>query len=109
MGSKKSPQEKKRRSYSKDRRNSYSENSKASRKNIPRRRAAKSRGVRRTVRQVLAAHAAESDVVDLKLAAVQPDEWRKTPDVPLGAWVRLKLAWRASLAARSPGQIPKPR
>jgi len=85
----KTPQEKKRLSLEKDRRNSYGENDKASRKNIPRAKSRVNRANRR------------GDTVALTGAIGEPDEtietdaedavegrrrkvWRKWPDRPLG-------------------------
>jgi hypothetical protein len=82
------PQEKKRLSLAKDCRNDYRENDKASRKNIPRRRAAKHRKFRRTLRQVVASHAnnaaPDADALQIAIKEVRPDIWQKTSDVPLG-------------------------
>ena len=89
MRQRKTPQEKKQLSLEKDRRNSYGENDKASRKNIPR---AKS-GVNRANRR--------AEAVDLTRVTGVPDEaldsaaqdalegrrrkrWRKWADEPLG-------------------------
>ncbi len=49
----KTPQEKKKYSYAKDRRNAYGENDKSSRKNIPRRKKAPHRANRRRAGQIL--------------------------------------------------------
>jgi hypothetical protein len=67
-----SPQEKKRLSYSRDRRNWYGENDKSSRKNIARRKR----------------------VVGERVASTQPGQWRKAPDVQLGVHIANALATR---------------
>lgn len=86
----KSPQEKKRLSYAKDRRNSYGENDKSSRKAIPARKAGENRKVRRITNQSLAllerlddvdASVAESS---LKQDIERVGGWKKSPDTSLG-------------------------
>lgn len=96
MRSRKSPQEKKRLSLGRDRRNAYGENSKASRKNIPRAKAHVNRANRRAdsvtltdalgVRDDELASRAE-DAVEGRRRKV----WRKWSDEPLAH----KLARRA--------------
>jgi hypothetical protein len=89
MDETKTPQEKKRLSYAKDRRNTYRENSKASRKSIP---LSKARAIRRERHAQDHALAVALDVVDSDaMAAVEntvrataPRTWRKDPDTPLG-------------------------
>lgn len=85
----KTPQEKKRLSLGKDRRNSYGENDKASRKNIPR---AKARVNRANRRGDTVALAGATGVPDETLDAAVEDAvqgrrrkvWRKVPDESLG-------------------------
>lgn len=66
-GEPKSPQEKKRLSLKKDRRNTYGENDKASRKNIPRSKAKSHRAVRHTAKddlhKLIAAGEEAADVI----------------------------------------------
>ena len=88
----KPPQEKKRLSYAKDRRNIYRENSKASRKNIPHSKALSIRSERHE--QNIALHAAltaetEEQLVAAELAVhtSEPRYWKKTPDAPLGEFL----------------------
>jgi len=86
---KKTPQEKKRLSYAKDRRNTYGENSKASRKAIPLAKARANRQGRHAQNHVLAtAVQLENDgdlaAVENLVRATEPRYWRKTPDTPLG-------------------------
>lgn len=101
----KSPEEKKRKSYENDGRNCFGENSKASRKNIPR---GKQRG-----------HMAERRVAgeNLRVLGPSPDEplaedvegaiktrtkeqrlkgFKKTPDLPLGEALERRERWRKS-------------
>lgn len=88
MRQKKSPQEKKRLSLEKDRRNSYGENDKASRKNIPRAKARVNRANRRLDSTALTEalgsvdETAEGQVED-KVKGRRPKAWRKWADEPL--------------------------
>ncbi|NJP30217.1 hypothetical protein FLW53_39710 [Microbispora sp. SCL1-1] len=101
-----SPQEKKRLSYAKDRRNDYGENDKSSRKNIRLSKKRPHRANRRLTSQVL--KAAEG-VVDVGIAAVgeerllrkRPKSWKKFPDAPLGKVVQLTLRRRMNLSGGS--------
>ena len=99
----KTPQQKKRQSYDHDRRNTYGENHKSSRKNIPRGKQRSHQDERRAVRQVLAgaqgdvasdvADAAQSDVLS-KGRQKKLSAFRKTPDRPLGVVVERRLQRR---------------
>jgi hypothetical protein len=85
----KAPQEKKRLSYEKDRRNTYGENSKASRKGIPVAKARANRAERHTQDHVLATavRLENSDgltAVENLVCGTEPRYWRKDPDTPLG-------------------------
>jgi hypothetical protein len=85
----KTPQEKKRLSYEKDRRNTFRENSKASRKGIPLTKARANRAERHAQDHILAAavHLANSDdlaAVENLVRGTEPRDWRKMPDMPLG-------------------------
>lgn len=82
------PQEKKRLSYDHDRRNVYGENSKASRKAIPLRKAKTKRAYRRHATQSLADAPRHPDLradnaPENRVLAIQPKRWRKVPDQPL--------------------------
>ncbi|QBS42033.1 hypothetical protein [Nocardia sp. CS682] len=97
----KSPQEKKQLSYAKDRRNIYGENDKASRKNLPRKRARVHRANRHRAHQDLLGatgpvDAQVSDAAETRLHARRPKAFWKHPDIPLGEYVRWKLARRPS-------------
>lgn len=101
MKRKKTPQEKKRLSYAKDRRNVYGENDKASRKNLPRKRARVHRANRHRAHQVLLGATASADLVmadavEQKLAGQRPHTFRKSPDLALGEYVQWKLTRRAA-------------
>ena len=102
----KTPQEKKQQSYENDRRNTYGENDKSSRKNIPRSKRISHQDERRSIRQVLigAQGGIADDVVDEtqsqalgKGRAMKLRAFRKRPDRPLGDVVRRKLRTRSEM------------
>ncbi len=101
-----SPQQKKRLSLRKDRRNTYGENDKASRKAIPANKARSHRAVRRTskvaVTEALVAESLRADTAQstLKTPRLQKGKWRKYPDTPLGKVVARQLKRRRHLSAR---------
>ena len=111
-----SPQEKKSLSYANDRRNTYGENDKASRKAIPARKAGENRKVRRKANQALNV----IDRLDDENAAVIESSlkqdlervggWTKSPDVSLAEYMevqaRLRL-WRSLSPNRQPDCDPK--
>jgi hypothetical protein len=86
----KSPQDKKKLSLKKDRRNSYGENDKSSRKNIPLSKALSHRKVRRKAASLehdwerIDESTAESRELTLVTARLQKGRFRKSPDMPLG-------------------------
>ncbi|GAA3090718.1 hypothetical protein GCM10017562_72110 [Streptomyces roseofulvus] len=87
-----SPQEKKRLSYLKDRRNSYGENDKSSRKNIRRNKRFQHTANRRHAQTALTTllgslDDARADAVEERMSGRRPKRWRKFPDAPLGAVV----------------------
>ncbi len=95
----KSPQEKKRLSLAKDRRNNYGENNKSARKGIPRRRAKGNRKYRRALKSGL------NDpefgvVVPAKAARIRKTSWKKWPDERLGEVIKKRLSKRKVLANR---------
>ena len=97
----KSPREKKALSLKRDRRNTFGENSKASRKAIPRRKQLSHMGERRAVSQILshlregAADANEADVfVKTTIVERKHKAFKKSPDAPLEVVVKNKLAKR---------------
>jgi hypothetical protein len=106
------PQEKKRLSYARDRRNNYGENDKSSRKNIPRSRAMMHRANRHRTRQVLgdakgAPDAAVEDGVEQRLLNRRPKKWRKWRDSPLSEIVEYKLRRRVRLGIDVPERAEK--
>ena len=96
----KTPQQKKRQSYEHDRRNTYGENQKSSRKNIPRSKQRSHQDERRSVRQVLvvaqggileeAADEAQSQALR-KGRIKKLKAFRKSQDRPLGEVVERRL------------------
>lgn len=100
------PQERKALSYARDRRNSYGENDKSSRRNIRRNKRIPNRADRHRERQVLSMAAgrvvpelAESAEVKLlaKKSMWSTKRWRKCADTPLAAVVEYALLRRARL------------
>ena len=98
-----SPQEKKALSYANDRRNTFGENDKASRKAIPARKAGENRKVRRKARQSVGVldHADEvaAEVVESSLRhdLERVGGWKKSPDAPLSDYIELQAhrrSWR---------------
>ena len=93
MRPQKTPQEKKRLSYEKDRRNNYGENDKASRKAIKKRKSWVNQSFRRTTKQTLK-HSLNADDefenVDSKIKEVKKKEWKKVPDIPLKEHLKKK-------------------
>ncbi|WP_067466966.1 hypothetical protein [Actinomadura macra] len=108
--SRKSPQEKKRLSYVKDRRNFYGENDKGSRKNIPRRRKQGHRAARHRASQVVrtalkAPAGLEDDEFERRLAGRPPASWwRKAADAPLAQVVEFQLRRRTTRGNADPVQ-----
>ncbi len=103
MSKVKTPKEKKRLSYEHDRRNTYGENQKSSRKNIPRSKQRSQQDERRSVRQTLVV--AQGDVVDEAIDEAQSQvlrrarikrlkAFRKSPDRPLGEVIERRLRRR---------------
>lgn len=110
----KSPQEKKALSYAHDRRNTYGESDKASRKAIPARKAEENRNSRRKAAQALGGVAtlddAALDVVEssLKHDIERVGGWTKAPDAPLSEFMALQAkrrSWRDLPPTR--GRKPK--
>lgn len=103
------PQERKRLSYLKDRRNSYGENDKSSRRNIRRNKAAVHSANRRHEHLVLAALAGIRDtggaeVVADRLFVKRPKRWRKAPDQRLAEAIEYVLERRVRLGIDDAGR-----
>jgi hypothetical protein len=93
------PQEKKKLSYEKDRRNTYGESPHSSRKSIPRRKAFRNRANRH--RQDLALRQLPNrideglaDQIESGVFHYAPKDWKKRPDKPLRVVVERKLEGR---------------
>ena len=96
----KSPQQKKRLSLQKDRRNAYGENAKSSRKSIPLSKALSRRKVRHAAKDAIG-HLVDSpeavaEVMESTLTKprLEKGRWRKSPDAPLGKVVEGNLQKR---------------
>ena len=76
------PKKKKEESLKHDRRNTYGENDKASRKSIRRRKQLVNQIYRHKVKQVLAPH--DLAAVEDSVAEIRRPPWKKSPDQPLG-------------------------
>lgn len=97
-----SPPEKKAARLQKDRRNTYGENSKSSRKNIPRAKVHEHHKARRGAHQDIAGLRGvitESFLEDVQAVTTKKSRphFRKTPDEPLGSVVTRKLQRRKKL------------
>jgi hypothetical protein len=110
-----SPPEKKTLSYAKDRRNTYGENDKSSRKNIRRNKRVPNRADRHREHQVLhaatgiavvdeVAERAEATLV-AKRSMWLTKRWRKLPDAPLADVVEGRLRRRARLGIDDPTTV----
>ena len=108
----KSPQQKKRESYLRDRRNVYGESTQASRRNIPRNKRYPKRSNRRAASTALATLRGGADLetaegVELRLLGKRQKAWRKTPDAPLGEFVEQRLRRRVALGLDQPSSAEK--
>jgi hypothetical protein len=98
-----SPQEKKKLSLQKDRRNSYGENAKSSRKNIPLSKAISHRKLRHAASQAAQVFERVSeDLVEslsstLTTPRLQKGKWKKSADLPLKKIVEGRLQRRQKL------------
>ena len=97
------PAEKKRLSYERDGRNTYGQSNKASRKAIPRFKAASKRAMRHNTKQIVAAAGRADEVLavtadrrlsDRTFEGLHPGK-RKDADTPLGETISLKKKKRA--------------
>jgi hypothetical protein len=97
----KTPQEKKRESYLHDRRNTYGENSKSSRRNIARNKRLRSRVERRLARTAfgpgVGLDVERVDDVEARVVRQRRRAWTKCPDEPLRKVVEEKLERRVEL------------
>jgi hypothetical protein len=99
----KTPQEKKRDSYTKDRRNAYGERGAHSRHSIRQRKREPNRANRRLATTLLATARGEVEVDDAgaiqsRIEGKNPKRWWwKTPDIPLKDWIEGRLRRRSRL------------
>ena len=100
-----SPQEKKRLSYERDRRNCYGESPHGARTSIPRQKALRNRANRRSQNHPLEAITGTTtpefvEEVESRIKHRAPRRWTKSPDAPLGSVVAGKLEDREVMRAR---------
>jgi hypothetical protein len=105
----KTPQEKKKLSYQKDRRNTYGESPHAARKSIPKNKRIQNRISRRAQEQALPSFPAPPDPeigdrIETEIRRKKPAAWKKSPDRPLGEVVKADWEYRAEKQARAPQQ-----
>ncbi|WP_270729665.1 hypothetical protein [Shimia sp. Alg240-R146] len=86
-----SPQEKKRLSYEKDRRDTYGENNKSSRKNVPRGKAIGNRALRRAGN---GGWIDDPDRAEDEFRKKAQSRFKKAPHAPLGDVVQAKISRR---------------
>lgn len=101
----KTPQEKKRLSLKKDRRNTYGENNKSSRTGIPLRKAKAHRRNRHRQDNLLHTlpDASNEDALvalENEIKGQAPNPWKKYPDTPLGETLERQQAWRETQEER---------
>ena len=106
----KTPQEKKRQSYLKDRRNTYAENSKSSRSAIRLHKRHVNQANRRAVHQAMSRAATGYDPeiaeqAESRLAGKRHKRWAKIPDTPLGEVVKKKLQRRVKSGIDHPVKV----
>ncbi len=102
------PQEKKALSYAFERRDTYGENNKSSRKNVARRKTSTNRKYRHTVRQKLMLTDVElteelGNTIDFAARTVSREQFRKWSGTPLREVVIAKLKRRAELERKVSG------
>ncbi|MBV8928072.1 MAG: hypothetical protein JO152_02965 [Mycobacteriaceae bacterium] len=98
-GRRRTPQEKKAFSYERDRRNSYGENDKASRKAIPLRKRLVNKSNRHADQQILSGASGPLDMeaaesAETRAIGRRPKVWRKRPDRNLGEHLTFQRKWR---------------
>ena len=95
------PQEKKKLSLQKDRRNVYGESPHGSRKSIPRNKKFRNRANRHEQDSKLPATPAriedeEADAIESSMRRKAPKQWKKRPDAPLGEVIDVSLRRRVT-------------
>ena len=99
---KKTPQEKKRLSYEKDRRNCYGESPHGARKSIPKRKRLRNRANRKYQEQQLAITSLKlnddlAEQIESRLYQKVPKDWSKVADAPLKKMIEQKRQRRLRL------------
>lgn len=88
------PQEKKELSYKNDSKNTYGENSKASRKNIPKRKRIVNKTYRTAINQTIKKNLNSETLIltdiDSEVKEVKKKLWKKSPDISLGHYLENK-------------------
>ena len=102
---KRTPQEKKKLSYERDRRNVYGNSPHAARKAIPLRKAQRNRANRHLANQDVAVQAplpseGVAEKIEARLNLKAPKAWRKDPDAPLGKVLAENLRSREIMRER---------
>ena len=105
MKKRRTPQEKKKLSYERDRRNCYGESPHAARKSIPLRKTLRNRANRHHQNQQLnlPAQILDQDSADALESLIHhqaPKKWKKLPDAPLKEMIDWKLENREAMQAR---------
>lgn len=101
MKSRKSPQEKKRKSYKRDRRNAYGESPHGARTSIPENKKRVNEEYRRKIKQVLKENSAsDPDQIDDGVKRVKRGDWKKMSDQPLGQIIERKKVRREKNTGR---------
>lgn len=108
MSKLKTPHQKKKASLARDRRSVYGENDKATRKNLPRKKARLNRAVRHKVHAELHVDGApveklELDTLDTAVAATRRKKFKKAPDLPLIEYIDRQREKRALPPLRAAG------
>jgi hypothetical protein len=109
MSTIKSPQEKKRLAYQRDRRNGFGQNAKASRRLIPLRKKKAEKAYRKRANQEVGDLLATNDTraeesAEGQTALVRKKGWRKAPDNSLSETVERKKRWRVLRYGRKTGK-----
>lgn len=107
----KTPQEKKRDSYTKDHRNAYGERGAHSRHRIRRRKRERNQANRRLATTLLATARGEMEADDAEAAQSRIEGknpkrwWKKAPDIPLKDWIEGRLQRRSRLGIDDPSTV----
>jgi len=114
MSKLKAPHQKKAASYAHDRRNVHGENDKATRKNLPKKKARLNRAFRHEIRDGLHVDGApvekvDLDALDTSVTGARRKKFKKQPDVPLGEYIERQREKRARPSLRAKAVKKRPR